>query len=298
MTKIIAVIALLFVSAILAAAKPGGAPACAINAKNIEKGMGPPKGVRDFSVKAEMNSYEAGKKMTFTVNSATAKTFKGVLCYVMPKSNAMMRVGKFMIPSGLRTNVQTCAKIQAKADTDSVVTHSSSAAKPLPLKLEWMAPSTMMGDLELMCAMVGTGPSNWQILDPVILTGTGTAPTGGSGATGGAGTGGDMGMRKCKLWRKKGLGGAAPPTGDQKATGEQAAANPSAPPAPAPEGGAPPAPEAGAPAAPPPTDAGAVQAGGDPAVNQQSAPPSAAFGNSASLATVAAAGLAALVVMA
>ncbi|KAJ3374261.1 hypothetical protein GGF31_007780 [Allomyces arbusculus] len=199
----------------LASALPNGAPACAINVQKITTGMGEPQGDRNFKLQASSMEYEPGKPLSLMVTSTNGaiKTHKGLLLYVEPASGAKERIGQFKIPTGFKSNVDKCAALQIKAGTDSIITHDSPADKPLGAAIEWTAPATDMGDLVVRAVVAGTGPKNWQVLDPVTLK-----PKGGMQATTTAmappmGTqppnGGEM-TRKCKKWRKKGTGTTMP----------------------------------------------------------------------------------------
>ncbi|KAI9219779.1 hypothetical protein BC828DRAFT_385228 [Blastocladiella britannica] len=311
-----ALLALAASSVNVAVARPNGAPACIINEAKITAGMGAAAGDRNFKLTPSAMTYTPGQPITMKLTSDTAatKTFKGVMIYVQPASDAKKRVGSFKIPDGFHSNVDKCAAIQATGETDSVITHSSSADKQLGMDFTWTAPASAMGELHVMAIVAGTGPKNWQVLPMMKLM-----PAGGSGempaSNGGYGTGG--GQKRCKKWRTKtmmggsempaattpaaggyGYGGSSPAVTSAPAEGGMSAPASSDGAAPATsaaaEGAAPTsaAPADGAAAAPAPTDGGSqapASAGGS--VGQAS---SAERNSAAGVAVVAAVAVAAM----
>lgn len=178
------------------AARPGGAPACAINAQRIQGGMGAPEGDRSFRLEASATEYIPGQPLNFRVTSTNpaVTTYKGILLYVQPATADNQRVGTFTIPQGHKDNMGLCAGANIQAGPGSVLTHSSSDNKALGANIVWTAPANIDGNLVVRAVIVGTGPKNWQILENLTLT-----RRGGTGLPMGSLTGG---RRKCKRWRK------------------------------------------------------------------------------------------------
>ncbi|KAL7747029.1 hypothetical protein RI367_007642 [Sorochytrium milnesiophthora] len=197
-----------------AVALPGGAPACAVNADVIRKGMGDQTGDRQFKITVDSMTYTPGMPINIKVESdnPSTKTHKGLLLYVEPANNAKQRIGKFVIPQGFKSNVDKCAPKGIAAGTDSIITHNSPADKMLDMPIQW-TPDSNMGDIVVRAAVVGTGPTNWQIVTPITLKaagGSSSAPASGSmygGSMPSSSYGNGQPMRRCKKWRHKKSGG-------------------------------------------------------------------------------------------
>jgi len=184
-----------FLLAALAAvtARPNGAPGCRANGTVIAAGMGVSTLAElGFTVTASPSTYSPGTPVQITINSATQRSFKGLLIYLNANDKPLLRSGIFDIPQGFKPGACNPSPEFAFVNDGlaSTVTHDSPADKRVPFTLRWTPGPTSVGELSIR-TVIALGQTQWQVLTPVAL------PSGN-----GAGNGTAVGIPPMGGWKK------------------------------------------------------------------------------------------------
>lgn len=148
-------------------ADPDGSPICSVDANAVAGGMG---GSDDqglgWTISVSAPSYATGDKLTISVQPKAgdpANTFKGLLLYA--RSNTNSNVGKWeLVGNDFKTLDDVCGGTSTPGST---LTQTSSANKPAPKALTWIAPDSNLGALEFQGIVVTSSQSKWMVLPPV-----------------------------------------------------------------------------------------------------------------------------------
>lgn len=164
-------------------ADPDGSPICSTDTAALAAGMG---GTDDpslgWSISVSAPTYATGDNLTVSIlpkEGAQAATFKGLLLYARTTTN--YQVGKWeLVNDDFKTLDDKCSQYGAPGAT---LTQSSSADKPAPTDLTWIAPDSSVGAVEFRGIVVTSSQSTWMMLPPVIVT-SGGDPAAGNGTAG------------------------------------------------------------------------------------------------------------------